>query len=50
MKKHYFKDKVIICCKETGGEFSVNLWRDEKYPKNYCLCCKKQINPNELKK
>lgn len=49
-REHYFKDKNMIVCKETNGEFSVELWNNGKIPLNYCPCCKKEIDPKELKK
>ena len=47
-RKHYFKDEVMIVCKETGGEFSKIFLQNN--PLLLCPCCLEQINIKELKK
>ena len=34
----------FIRCPITGGNFSPDVWRDEKYPKNHCPCCECDIS------
>jgi hypothetical protein len=47
--EHYFYDKDlntgtwIVRCARTGGTFSTNLWRLEKYPQQVCPCCGETI-------
>ncbi len=47
--KHYFKNKEIIVCEETTGEFSMIVWNNENYPKYFCPCCHKKIKKEDLK-
>jgi len=46
MEHKFFKenDGWNIRCPITGGSFSTELWKEEKYPKNHCPCCECDIS------